>query len=163
MLAAPAAPCGKTEEPHERSHYRSTGFTQPSLRDGVNGLSRALPGDEFVFVTVISGLRNVRARSGRRASADLASATDARTTRFCRTQKRRSSARRQFAHRFEKTCPAISDCAPDAAASNASRPNVRDDGQRANQSRLAPVAQALLGANAGPQAIDSGNAPFKPS
>ena len=31
------------------------------------------------------------ARSGRRASANLAPATGARTTRFCRTQKRRSS------------------------------------------------------------------------
>src|SRR6478672_13662302 len=50
------------------------------------GLCRALPGDEFVFVTVASGLRLVQARLGRRISAGLTSATDARTTRFCRTQ-----------------------------------------------------------------------------
>ncbi|SIO42225.1 hypothetical protein SAMN05443247_05156 [Bradyrhizobium erythrophlei] len=35
----------------------------------------------------------VQARSGRRASADLAPATGARTTRFCRTPQHRSSAR----------------------------------------------------------------------
>jgi hypothetical protein len=32
------------------------GFTRPSLRNGFNGFLRALPGDEFLFVTVVSGL-----------------------------------------------------------------------------------------------------------
>jgi hypothetical protein len=42
----------------------------------------------------------VQARLGRRASADLAPATGARTTRFCRPRKHRSSARRSAAHGF---------------------------------------------------------------
>jgi hypothetical protein len=34
---------------HERSHYRFTGYTRHFLRNGFNGLLRALPGDEFVL------------------------------------------------------------------------------------------------------------------
>jgi hypothetical protein len=33
------------DKAHERSHHRFTGFTRPSLRNGFNGLYRALPGD----------------------------------------------------------------------------------------------------------------------
>jgi hypothetical protein len=40
----------------------------------------------------------VQARSGRRTSTNLASATDARTTRLHRTLQHRSSARRSIAH-----------------------------------------------------------------
>src|SRR6266478_3725270 len=39
------------------------------------------------LVTVVSGLRFCRTRSGRLASADLTPATGARTTRLCRTRK----------------------------------------------------------------------------
>ena len=72
-------------------------------------------------------------------STDLTPATGARTTRFCRTQPpvfaergfvglwRRSSCARDIAHGTNR--PAIS-THTDAAASTASRPNVRDDGQR---------------------------------
>ena len=61
-------------------------------------------------------------------SANLTPATGARTTRFCRTQHHRSSARCLIA-RGPK--PALqSRRAPDAAASTASHSNVRDDGQR---------------------------------
>jgi hypothetical protein len=42
------------------------------------------PVSEFFVVTVISGLRLVKARSGRRASANLTPATGARTTRLRR-------------------------------------------------------------------------------
>ena len=45
------------------------------------------PRRRILFVTVASGLRLVQARLGRRISAGLTSATDARTTRFCRTQQ----------------------------------------------------------------------------
>jgi hypothetical protein len=63
----------------------------------------------------------VQARSGRRASADLASATDARTTRLRRTRMHRSSCAPSHRSRvLKKTRPAIT-CAPDAAASTASR------------------------------------------
>src|SRR4030088_1631708 len=54
--AAPAASCAKCSKAHECRHHGHTGFTRHSLRNGFNGLSRALPGDEFV--TVISGLRD---------------------------------------------------------------------------------------------------------
>ena len=63
----------------------------------------------------------------RKTSADLTPATGARTTRLHRTPQHRSSARR-YRSRAEAR-PAIRH-APDAAASIASRPNVRDDGQR---------------------------------
>jgi hypothetical protein len=70
----------------------------------------------------------------RKTSADLASATDARTTRFCRTlQAVRLRAVRSLTG-LSPTRPAIT-CAPDAAASTASRPNVRDDGQRPSAGR----------------------------
>ena len=62
-------------------------ITRHSLRNGFNGFLRALPGDEFLFVTVTNGSRLVQARSGRRISAGLTSATDARTTRLRRTQR----------------------------------------------------------------------------
>jgi hypothetical protein len=34
---------------HERSHYRFTGNTRPSLRNGFNGFLRALPGDRALL------------------------------------------------------------------------------------------------------------------
>jgi hypothetical protein len=86
----------------------------------------------------------------RNTSADLTPATGARTTRFCRPQPpapklstglvpvRRNLSRRRIQHRssarrlrltgLRSALPAH--CAPDAAASTASHPNVRDDGQR---------------------------------
>jgi hypothetical protein len=83
------------------------------------------------------------------ASVDLASATDARTTRFCRPRPVFAKRLRRAVHARRginedgssfvrlravrsltgKTRPAIT-CAPNAAASTASHPNVRDDGQR---------------------------------
>src|SRR5882724_2021114 len=35
----------------------TAGFTRHSLRNGFNGFLRALPGDEFLFVTVIGGFK----------------------------------------------------------------------------------------------------------
>src|SRR6266702_2486023 len=71
-------------------------------------------------------------------SADLTPATGARTTRFCRTQppvfaKRLRRAKASFVWRAKITHgepPCDHACTPDAAASTASHPNVRDDGQR---------------------------------
>ena len=62
------------------------------------------------------------ARSGRLASANLAPATGARTTRFCRTQKAPIILHAAFRSRGSSR-PAIA-CAPDAVASTASRPAV---------------------------------------
>ena len=80
------------------------------------------------LVTVIGGLKVLRKPGwARKTSADLTPATDARTTRFCRTLWRRSSCVMTIAHGK----PALQSIfTHDAAASTASRPNVRDDGQR---------------------------------
>jgi hypothetical protein len=37
----------RNKKAHEHSHYRFTGVTRPSLRNGFNGLYRALPGDRL--------------------------------------------------------------------------------------------------------------------
>jgi hypothetical protein len=64
----------------------------------------------------------------RNASADLTPATGARTTRLHRTPQHRSSAcRRSLTSRKPALPPHFT---RNAAASTASRPNVRDDGQR---------------------------------
>ena len=68
------------------------------------------------------------ARSGSRTSADLTPATGARTTRFCRPRIAPFVLRDPDRSRA-KTRPAINS-ARRAAASTATRPNVRDDGQR---------------------------------
>jgi hypothetical protein len=61
---APAASCAVVEVAHECSHHGRTGTPGIPARNGFNGLYRALPGDEFVLVTVIGGLRFCQARSG---------------------------------------------------------------------------------------------------
>jgi hypothetical protein len=79
------------------------------------------------LVTVAGGL-SVHRKPGwvTKTSADLTPATGARTTRFCRTLQHRSSARRKS---LTDNRPAIA-LRAGAAASTASRPNVRDDGRR---------------------------------
>src|SRR3979411_1448722 len=80
-----------------------------------------------------------KARSGRHASANLTPATGARTTRLCRPQQHRSSARRSIAHGSFANPPRDHVHAPDAAASTAShpasvtiaiRPSGKRDGER---------------------------------
>ena len=88
--AAPAVSCAKLcKETH----------TSIQVQRRHSGIPRAMalrlmprsPRRRIRLVTVVCGSRFVEARLGRHASADLASATDARTTRFCRTRLRRSS------------------------------------------------------------------------
>ena len=123
--------------------------TRPSLRSGFTAYAVLSPEPNS------SGLRRrwigdrSKARSGPTISISLTPATGARTTRFCRPQlprairldkpvcclpkfrPRRLSAvrlsRRPIAHGNNR--PATTR-APDAAASTATCPNVRDDGQR---------------------------------
>jgi len=133
--------------------------TRPSLRSGFTAYGALFP------ETNSSCLRRRRigdrpkARSGPTISIGLTPATGARTTRFCRPQlpravrldrpaccrkkfrRRRLSAvrlsRRPIAHGNNR--PATTR-APDAAASTATRPNVRDDGQRpSSRDRMAGV------------------------
>jgi hypothetical protein len=93
--------------------------TRPSLRNGFNGFLRALPGDEFLFVTVVRRLRFCRARSGRRylRGLDISNGCQDHTTSpyaatspntstdhvplaevLAKALKRRSSARGSIAH-----------------------------------------------------------------
>ena len=60
--------------------------TPTSPAQWLYGLLRALPGDEFLFVTVVCGLRFCLPGWVDITSAALAPATDARTTRLRRTQ-----------------------------------------------------------------------------
>src|SRR3954454_21909618 len=66
--------------------YRFSGNTPASPTQWLYGLWRALPGDEFCLVTVAVGLRLKRSGWIIPATGSLTSATDAGTTRFCRTQ-----------------------------------------------------------------------------
>jgi hypothetical protein len=68
-------------------HHRYTGITRHSLRSGLNGVLRALPGVRILLATVVRGLTDgaLPGRAGT-SSADLTPATGARTTRLGRTQ-----------------------------------------------------------------------------
>jgi hypothetical protein len=80
----------------------------------------------------IDGLRP-RPVGPAKTSADLTPATGARTTRLCRPQRSPFVLRAAIAHEVQ---PALrSPHALGAAASTASRPNVRDDGQRPSMGR----------------------------
>jgi hypothetical protein len=72
--------------------YRFSGGNPTFPAQWLYGLCRALPGDEFVLPP---SLRELAARVepgwAPSPSQSLAPATGARTTRFCRTQRRRSS------------------------------------------------------------------------
>ena len=100
--------------------YRFSGGNPAFPAQWLYGLCRALPGDEFVFVTVAGGLRLIKPGWADFASASLASATGARTTRFCRTQQAPFVLRAVNRSRVE-TRPAIT-LRADAAASTASHP-----------------------------------------
>jgi hypothetical protein len=68
----------------------------------------------------------------------------ARRTKRCRKQKHRRSSARVVRSRA-KSPPCDQFCAPGAAASTASRPNVRDDGQRPSLGTGCPIFKADLG------------------
>ena len=57
VLAAPAASRAKLNKAHERSHHRFRRLHPAFPAQWFYGLFRALLGDEFLFVTVIRGLR----------------------------------------------------------------------------------------------------------
>src|SRR3979490_1358341 len=56
----------KIKKAHERSHHGHTGFTRHSLRNGFNGLFRALPGDRaFLPPSFAENPANLTPASGR--------------------------------------------------------------------------------------------------
>ena len=94
-------------------------ITRLSPRHGFNGFLRALPGDEFLLVTVAAGLRLTRSGWIVTATDSLAPATGVGTTRFYRT--RIASFVLRAVNRSRETRPAIT-LRADAAASTASHP-----------------------------------------
>jgi hypothetical protein len=108
-------------------HSGGTGIIRHSPRNGFNGFLRALPGDEFLLPPSSRGLNGFTCPVGStKPPRDLASATDARTTRLRRTLQRRSSS--HVCRSLTGSSPALrSRFARNAAASTASRSNVRDD------------------------------------
>jgi hypothetical protein len=107
----PGAQCTRSlaceiNKAHERSHHRFTGNTRPSLRNGFNGFLRALPGDRALLLP-----------------------SPAESTSAGLTPSVGVSGPHDFAVRFNIVRPRAI-CAPNAAASTAFHPNVRDDGQR---------------------------------
>ena len=118
--AAPAASRANLSEAHERSHHRFRRINRHSPRNGFTAYSALSPATNSSChrrsrIKVLS-----KARSGRLASANLTPATGARTTRFCRPLKRRSSCTPHTAHEVHLALRLP--CAPDALTSTASRP-----------------------------------------
>ena len=119
VLAAPAVSCARMRERSAHEHTGTVGAIRHSLRNG------------FTAYTVLSPATNsschrrrrieAHAKPGwvRKTSGGLTPATGARTTRFCRPQKRRSSG--APASLTGKARPAKTFCAPGAAAATASR------------------------------------------
>ncbi len=99
--------------------YRFSGGNPAFPAQWVYGLCRALPGDEFVLVTVAADLRLTRPGWIVSATDSLTSATDARTTRFCRTREA-SFVLRAVVH--SRKTALRTNLRADAAASTASHP-----------------------------------------
>jgi hypothetical protein len=119
--------CNKCEE-NAHEHTGTAGALRHSLRDGLTAYTElSLETNSFcLHRRRIEGLPKPGWVDV--SSASLTPATGARTTRLCRTQPRQSSTRCVRSRTLGPPCQ--HDHAPDAAASTASRPNVRDDGQR---------------------------------
>src|SRR6266851_3182510 len=124
MRAAPAVSRAKGKE-NAHEHTGSAEALRHSLRNGFTAYIALSP------ATNSSCHRRRRingfAKPGwvRKTSANLTPATGARTTRLHRTPQHRSSARSRSLTSQSSPCNHVH--APDAAASTASHPNVRDD------------------------------------
>jgi hypothetical protein len=88
----------KTGNENAHEHTGSAEALRHSLRNGFTAYTALSSASEFVFVTVAAGLTADRPGWIDFATDSLAPATGVGTTRFCRTQQRRSSARRSIAH-----------------------------------------------------------------
>jgi hypothetical protein len=86
----PGARCARSRvcsvESTRVSHHGHTGNTRHSPRNGFNGFLRALPGVRILGCHRHQRIKVCQTRSGRLASANLAPATGARTTRLRRPQ-----------------------------------------------------------------------------
>ena len=121
MPNAPIASRAKLSEAHERSHHRSTGNHPAFPHAMVLRLISCSPRRRIRLVTVIRGLSLCLPGRADLASANLAPATGARTTRLHRTQKAPIILHAADRSRGSSR-PAIAICAPDALTSTASHP-----------------------------------------
>ena len=142
MRAAPAISCAMCTRRCAHEHTGQRRQSDIPCAMALRLISRS-PRRRIHLVTVAGGL-SVHRKPGwvTKTSADLTPATGARTTRFCRTPQRRSSARCYSL--TGKACPAIT-LRADAAASTATRPNVRDDGQRPSSERDGESSELIWG------------------
>ena len=90
----PVAPAARVRKKCTRWSPQVLRISRRSLRNGFNGLCRALPGDEFVLSPSPTNWRRAAPGWASRASAGLTPATGARTTRFCRPRPPPSAPRR---------------------------------------------------------------------
>src|SRR6202048_184669 len=98
VRAAPAVSRAKGNKEKRTRAYRFSGSNPTFPAQWFYGLYRALLGERIRLVTVAAGLIADRPGWIDFATDSLAPATGVGTTRFCRTQQRRSSARRSIAH-----------------------------------------------------------------
>ena len=127
VRAAPAVSCARCTNKNAHEHTGSAETLRHSLRDGFTAYAAISP-ETNSFLPPSSADRCF-AKPGRanQNSADLTPATGARTTRFCCTLQRRSSA---CCHRSRENPPCDSTSCPTLPRPPHPRPNVHDDGQR---------------------------------
>ena len=106
-------------------------FTSAFPAQWFYGLYRALPGESGLLASVAFGLRLIRARSGRPASEDLTPTIEAPGPHDFTVRNSTVRLRAVFAHGPKPALPTRPRA--NAAASTATRPNVRDDGQRPSE------------------------------
>ena len=135
--AAPAVSCANSAQKTHTSIQVQTEHSDIPCAMALRLMPRS-PRRRIRLVTVADRL-TVDRKPGRvrTTSASLTPATGARTTRFCRTLQRRSSCA-PCSLTGSPPCEHVS--RDDAAASTATCPNVRDDGQRPSEwDRIAGV------------------------
>jgi hypothetical protein len=120
VLAAPAVPCARDGGRGAHEHTGTAGALRHPLRNGFTAYAALSPETNSFCLRHrrIDGIG--KPGRVRNASADLTPATGARTTRFCRTLQRRSSAAPPIAHGPRPALRSFS--AAGAAASTAFRP-----------------------------------------
>jgi hypothetical protein len=133
VRAAPAVSCANCAFKKRTRAYRFSGDTPAFPAQWLYGLCRALPGDEFLLVTVISELTVLPSPVGpskppptwhqQRMPGPHGFAVRFNVGRLHAANRSRA---------FRQPAPP-SRVTPNAVASTASRPNVRDDGQRPSE------------------------------
>jgi hypothetical protein len=124
---APAVSCAGCSEMRTRA-YRYSQSSPAFPAQWFDGLYRALPGDELPFASIAAGLTAGRTR------LDSNSLRQLDTSHGCQNHTALPYASAPVVCTLcsltDESPPCEHHHAPDAAASTATRPNVRDDGQR---------------------------------